>query len=78
MKRYMELIHMILHYTEENATGKPLMEPSYNGYTPEQIRYHIELCSQAGYLQVQESGKRRRILNLTWKGQEELERSRDG
>ena len=68
---------MILRYVEERATGRPLQEPRYEGYNLEQVRYHIELCHQAGYLNVQASGKRQRIISLTWKGQEELAKIQD-
>ena len=77
MKRHKQLIRMILLYTEENATGRPLAEPHYEEYSREQIRYHIELCSQAGYLKIKKSGKRARILSLTWRGQDELDRMQD-
>ncbi len=77
MKRHKKLILMILRYAEENATGKPLPAPRYEEYSRIEVLYHIDLCHQAGYLEIQKSGKNLKILNLTWNGQEELERNLD-
>ena len=79
MDRHDELILLILRYTRENATGsRPLSDPDFEGFTREQVHYHIRLCDQAGYLTVRESGRRNRIIELTWNGHEKLAASQDG
>lgn len=73
------LMLLILRYAEEHADGsRSLHEPSLNGYTRQQVRYHIEMCHQAGYLTVRRDGKRRKIVALTWNGHQHLKQNRDG
>ena len=73
------LMLIILRYAEENADGdRPIREPSLKDYTRQQVRYHIDMCHQAGFLTVHESGKRLKILALTWSGHQKLEKCADG
>ena len=73
------LMLIILRYAEENADGDRLIrEPSFTDYTRQQVRYHIDMCRQAGFLTVHESGKRLKILALTWSGHEKIEKCADG
>ena len=73
MDRHDELILLILRYTRENSTGRRLLpDPDFEGFTREQVQYHIRLCDQAGYLTVRQSGRRSRIIELTWKGHDKL------
>lgn len=69
MKRYMNLIHKLLQYAECYATGQPMPTPEIDGYTLDQVNYHIHLCEQAGFLE-------QYCLVLTWLGHEELDRFR--
>ena len=73
MKRKMELILRILFYAEEKASGSPLRPPRLTDYSPEEIKYHIRLCQEAGYLHLFQND----ILNLTWEGHEFIDRNRD-
>jgi hypothetical protein len=78
MERYNELILLILRYACEHADGqRPVREPAFEAYSRNQVRYHIELCRQAGLLTTVKSGKRQKILALTWNGHERLAQERD-
>ena len=73
------LLLLILRYAEEDANGaRPIPEPTFDGYHRQQIRYHIDMCRQAGWLTVHQSGKRLKIVGLTWNGQQHLKQNRDG
>ena len=73
------LMLMILRYAEENANGdRPIQEPSFTDYDRQQVLYHIDMCRQAGFLKVHESGKRLKILALTWSGHQKLQKCADG
>ena len=80
MRRDMELIHKILGWAEVNATGGAQPIGPINGYTDQQVQYHIQLCGEAGYLRVQDmsslAGSEFYIIQLTWRGHEELARAR--
>ena len=82
MRRHMNLIQLILEYTEEHGNGKILPLPRFEEYTFAQVNYHTGLCGQAGYLELSVQGKtvgeprKYFILELTWKGHEELARMR--
>ena len=78
MQRHMKLILKLLEYATDQANGE-IRPPEFNGYSHEQVQYHVELCSQAGYMQVRKlSGKRRnyRVVSVTWQGHEALEKLR--
>ena len=83
MKRDMGLIRKLLRYAEERAEGFPLEAPEYRSYSAAEVHYHLGLCRQAGYLEASESTyaghsfPRYLIVNLTWRGHEELERLND-
>lgn len=74
MKRYHELICKLLGWVEQQTDTEPKMPPEIEGYTPEQVHYHVGLCGQAGYLDVQELSKKGMytIRSLTWEGHEFL------
>lgn len=79
MDRHDELILLLLRHAREHADGcRPLPEPDFDSYSREQVRYHIELCRQAGFLTTHRSGKRQKIVALTWNGHEKLKRHVDG
>ncbi len=71
MKRHMKLIALILHHAEEFGNGRSIGPPELPGYKPEQVLYHIGLCSQAGFLVI-EGGDGGYIRHLTWDGHEFL------
>ena len=76
MKRDMGLIKQILKFVEREAPGEHgiLFAPDIQGFTGEQVEYHVSLCFQAGYVAMF-SGH---IENLTWLGHNELDRLRTG
>ncbi len=78
MDRHDELILLILRYAREHGDGhRPVREPDFDSYTRGQVRYHVELCRQAGLLTTVKSGKRQKILALTWNGHERLAQNQD-
>ena len=79
MQRCMDLIFKLLEFTEEKNTCRPLPAPAIDGFTSEQIQYHVRLCDQAGYLTIDNEhaiGKQPGIVELTWHGHEMLEKMR--
>lgn len=78
MKRYMDLICKILAFAEELDSTAGTFPPEISGYTAQQVHYHVQLCSEAGFLHAEEiktvgsTYTRYRILSLTWQGQEKL------
>ena len=88
MKRDMKLILDILKYVREHANSCDLLVVPDNKelrsryHTPNHaIHYHVELCVQAGFLSVEETGvdapgtriSEYGIIDLTWEGHEFLE-----
>ena len=72
MKRYMDLVRKLLEHMEcHNRPGHPMTEPEIAGYTPEQVRYHVDLCLQAGY--ARRLSHRTNQVELTWQGHEALD-----
>ena len=67
------VIHLLLEYAEQNATGGFLKLPTFEGHTEEQVAYHVSLCVQAGFLNCSADMY---IVSLTWTGHEELARWR--
>ncbi len=78
MPRDMELIRMILIYVRNHAKSGSLVFPSFAGYEKGMVDYHVMLCEQAGYLQLNEEtlDEERLILNLTWAGHEFLSKGK--
>ena len=75
MKRDIELVLRILRYARDNANDRdPLRLPDFQGIDSNVIRYHAELCIQAGHIEGS-VGHRGMInlLSLTWQGHEYLE-----
>ena len=78
MQRCMSLIKAILKFAEQKDSDEYDLPPELPGFSMKQVHYHIELCEQAGYLQVKKvTGldapyPRYTIGNLTWQGHELL------
>ena len=73
------LLIQILRHAEEHADGRrPIPEPRFEEYNIQYVRHHIDLCHQAGYLKIHRSGKRLKILELTWGGHMKIRKSLDG
>lgn len=80
MKRRQEVILKILEWLENRESpwdGLPekLADP-VNGNLMDAavIRYHVNLCEQAGFIRM--NGAKQPQIQLTWKGHEELEARR--
>lgn len=84
MKRHNSLIFEILEYAEKHADdGLNPCVPKVNCFNAHEVDYHIRLCAQAGYIEIEKWGRLRNtnrdaysVLNLTWHGHEELTRLR--
>ena len=50
MRRKMKLIYRLLELAE--ASNSPMPVPEIDGYSDQQVQYHVGLCSQARYLEV--------------------------
>ena len=74
MKRYMNLIRSILEYVECQEPDRLITHPEVNGYTPQQVKYHVGLCEEAGFIACSDGSGL--IQRLTWHGHEELCRFR--
>ena len=78
MKRYMELIRRLLAHIEQGN----LTIPEWSDYTPKQVHYHIGLCYEAGYIDVEKAFElnveyqKYRILRLLWDGHNALDELR--
>ena len=79
MYRYMDLIKKILEYTVCHGDGRELALPEIHGHSPEEVRYHVKLCEEAGYLDISVSESTAQVLfivRITWQGHEFLESKR--
>lgn len=83
MKRDLDLIRKFLLKMEEHEHGYTPQRITLDGYTDEQVGFHIYLLGQAGLIRVADSssmGSRSPSaipLNLTWAGYEFLDAARD-
>lgn len=83
MKRDMELIRQILLKIEEEPSGWAPSEIKIEGYTKEQIDYHILLMIEAGLLKGEEVTSLSSqspcglATRMTWHGHEFLDNSRN-
>ncbi len=73
-----KLMSRILEYAELEGNGRILGLPSIEEYSPAQVREHVTLCSEAGYLKVREKhGEPYAIVRLTWSGHQFLKQNRN-
>ena len=85
MKRDMDLIRRLLLYLEEKQSSRPEANVCVQGYSKEEIVYHLALMAQAGYIDYEAFGSisnPNRLIevvpgSLTWEGHELLETMRD-
>ena len=81
MRRYMKLICLILSHVEKATEPGNIPIPEFQDYRPCQVAYHVQLCEEAGYLDVRMNATTKEpvsIIRMTWAGHEALERLRDG
>ena len=84
MKRDPQLLRQILLKCEEHEHGYAPMNLEIEGYTEEQIGYHVHLLGDAGYMTVIDMGRTRSSLSpearpgsITHSGHEFLDAIRD-
>ena len=81
MKRDMDLARLILMRIESQENYNDDISCEFNGYTDEQVRYHIMLLNEAGLLDAIDASSMKGInwipRRLTWQGHEFLESARD-
>ena len=79
MRRYMKLIALILAHVERATKCGDISIPDLSGYSRHDILYHINLCEEAGYLDIVVDVARKTptaITRMTWSGHEALDRLR--
>ncbi|MCY4224223.1 MAG: DUF2513 domain-containing protein [Bacteroidetes bacterium] len=80
MKLVRHLLVLILNYVEDHQDRGPYDVPTIDGFTDDQIQYHIRMCEEAGWLLPGEKmngngmSKYIRIGELTWNGHQHLAR----
>jgi DNA-binding MarR family transcriptional regulator len=78
MKRDMEIVRKILEEVESFPyRPSKFIHPEIEGYTPEQIDYHIEILEEANLLVASRATRRIIPIRLTWDGHEFLEATRN-
>jgi hypothetical protein len=81
MKRDMDLVRSILLKIEEQPFTGAWVEISVDGYSPEEITYHIMLLAEADLIDADNVSDHDSILwmpiRLTWQGHEFLDAARD-
>ena len=83
MKRDMDLVRKILLACEAEPSGWGPEQPLIEGYTSDQIGYHVMLMHQAGLVEARNATNSRTpgpfwlVGHLTWEGHEFLDASRD-
>jgi DNA-binding transcriptional ArsR family regulator len=81
MKRDMELVRQVLLQTEKSVSVRGEIDLNIEGYSPEEIYYHVKILSDAGLLEANDlttyDGFEWRPKNLTWKGHEFLDAARN-
>lgn len=81
MKRDMELARLILMRIEAQESYQDNISCEFEGYTDEQVHYHIMLLSEAGLVVALDASSLQDIhwipQRLTWQGHEFLESARD-
>src|SRR4051812_28617180 len=81
MKRNMELVRQILLQTEKSVHVGDEIDLNIEGYSREEIYYHVKILSDAGLLEANNlttyDGFKWTPKNLTWKGHEFLDAARN-
>ncbi|MYC30974.1 MAG: DUF2513 domain-containing protein [Chloroflexi bacterium] len=79
MRLNMDLIRRLLEWCEEHAPGvRAVPPPRIEGYSPDEVAYHVGLCHQAGFLDVHvyKNPHTYEIFGLTWAGHIKLKKMR--
>lgn len=77
----MDLVRQILMAVEKHPEPDEAFTPGIEGYSPEEISYHVKLLHQAGLIEAHENPEVGTFeflpKYLTWEGHEFLDASRD-
>ena len=81
MKRDMDLVRKILLELEDTPYELGAFDLELEGYSPDQISYHVMLLNEAGLIEANDlstlGGPKWTPKRLTWAGHEFIEASRD-
>lgn len=82
MKRNMDLCRDILIYVESLSFLSQPQKVAVDGFSEEEIQYHLKLLNQAGLIDAENKSRdtqkvRWRVHALTWQGHEFVEASRN-
>lgn len=81
MKRDIDLIRKILLEVEKKDSPTGWATIHFDGYSSEEVSYHVRLLAEAGYLEAINLTSKSRFdwhpVNLTWSGHEFLDAARD-
>lgn len=81
MKRDIDLIRKIMIETENSNSLSRSFNLSIEGYSEQQLYYHVKLLYQAGYLEAEHTSCRAfeewKPVSLTWEGHEFPDAARD-
>ena len=82
MKRDLDLIRLILLETEKNDQPMQSVRISAEGFSDQEVSYHVRLLHEAGYVHANNMSHLRGIAwypkSLTWAGHEFLDATRNG
>ncbi|SDZ19621.1 DUF2513 domain-containing protein [Tindallia californiensis] len=81
MERDMDLVRKVLIEVEKEDSCTGIQELKVDGYSREQISYHIMILDQAGLIKAKDfsnhNGSDWKAMHLTWQGHEFLEAAKD-
>jgi Hypothetical protein (DUF2513) len=78
LKRDMDLIRYILLEIEEKESTTSWTTLSLEGYSDEQVNYHLDLLDQVGFLEVKKLiNERHMVRNLTMRGHDFLDNAKN-
>ena len=81
MKRDMELVRRVLLEIEQSTNVDDWIDLGIEGYSPEEISYHVKILAEAGLLEAQDLTTNDEFewkpKSLTWKGHEFLDAARN-
>ena len=79
MRRHMKLIRMILEHISKSPDFGNIPPPEIEGYSREEVAYHVRLCSDAGYVVLRKGTHEinPHIIRMTWCGHKALDHMMD-
>lgn len=73
MRRDMDLIREILLEIESKESETSWVTVSFEGYSEQEVNYHVKLLSQEGLIKAKSYMSGHMIQNLTWQGHDFIE-----